>query len=139
MGGRGLSSIQTADDMEIISFTQHLKNVKSRSTIMEKVYENETGKYIRISNELLGKFNITSEQNELPHSLSQKKLVEHNKEHLQEYEEEKIHSYYYKKLKNDNEIDIKASLPWVHVKNITSEFEGYLFLVQEQELVPNIS
>ena len=50
---------------------------------MEKVYENETGKCIRVGNKLLAQFNITSEQNELPCSLSQKYLVERNKEHLQ--------------------------------------------------------
>ena len=37
-----------------------------------------------------------------------------------------------KKLKNDNEIDIKASLSWTRDKNITSEFE--CFSVQQQEI-----
>ena len=47
---------------------------------MEKVYEDETEKCIRVGNKLLAKFNITSKQNELPRSLSQKKLAESNKE-----------------------------------------------------------
>ena len=81
---------------------------------------------------LLVKFCITSEQNHLPRSLSQKYLVERNKEHLQGYKEKKLHCYYYKKLKNDNEIDIKASLAWAREKNITSEFEGNMFFVQKQ-------
>ena len=66
MGGRGLRSIQTARDLRIISLKQHLENNKSRSAIMEKVYENETKKCIRVGNELLAKFNITSEQNKVP-------------------------------------------------------------------------
>ena len=37
-----------------------------------------------------------------------------------------------KKLKNDNEIDIKASLSWTRDKNITSGFE--CFSVQQQEI-----
>ena len=84
--------------------------------------------------ELLAKFNITSEQNEFPRLLNRKYLVERNKEHLQAYEEKKVHSYYYKRLKNDNEIDIKASLSWTRDKSITSEFEDYMFSVQEQEI-----
>ena len=84
--------------------------------------------------ELLAKFNITSEQNEFPRLLNRKYVVERNKEHLQAYEEKKVHSYYYKKLKNDNEIDIKASLSWTRDKSITSEFEDYMFSVQEQEI-----
>ena len=84
--------------------------------------------------ELLAKFNITSEQNEFPRLLNRKYVVERNKEHLQAYEEKKVHSYYYKRLKNDNEIDIKASLSWTRDKNITSEFENYMFSVQEQEI-----
>ena len=48
--------------------------------------------------------------------------------------EKKLYSYYYKKLKNDNEIDIKASLSWMRDKNIIPEFEGYMFSVQEQEI-----
>ena len=83
--GRGLRSIQTAHDMRIISLKQHLENDKSRSAIMEKVHENDTEKCIRVGHKLLAKFNITSERNELPCSLSQKYLVERNKEHLQAY------------------------------------------------------
>ena len=75
---------------------------------MEKLYKNEAEKCIQVGKVLLVKFCITSEQNQLPHSLSQKYLVERNKEH----KEKKLHCYYYKKLKNDNEIDIKASLAW---------------------------
>ena len=62
-------------------------------------------KCIWVGNESLAKFNITSEQNELPCSFSQKYLVECNKKY-EAYEEKKVHSYYKKKLKNDNEIDI---------------------------------
>ena len=51
--------------MRIISFKQNLEDNKSQSAIMEKVYENETEKCIQVGNELLAKFNITSEQNEL--------------------------------------------------------------------------
>ena len=101
---------------------------------MEKVYQNKTEKCIWIGNELLAKFHITTEQNELPCSLSQKYIVQRNNEHLQAYEGNKVHSYYYKKLKNDNEIDIKASLSWTRDKNITSEFKGYMVSVQEQEI-----
>ena len=61
-------------------------------------------------------------------------IVQRNKKNLQAYKGNKVHSYYYKKLKNDNEIDIKASLSWTRDKNITSEFEGYMVSVQEQEI-----
>ena len=77
---------------------------------------------------------ITFEQNELPRSRSEKYLLERNKEHLQAYEGKKAHKYYYKKLKNGNGIDIKASLCWTCDKNFASEFEGYMFSVQEQEI-----
>ena len=85
MGGGDLRSIQTVHDMRIISLKRHLKNNKSRSAIMEKMYENDTENCIRVGNKLLAKFGITDEQNELPCSLSQKYLVECNKEHLQAY------------------------------------------------------
>ena len=85
MGGGDLRSIQTAHDMRIISLKRHLENNKSRSAIMEKMYENDTENCIRVGNKLLAKFSITDEQNELPCSLSQKYLVECNKEHLQAY------------------------------------------------------
>ena len=50
MGVRGLRFFQTAHDMRIISLKKHLENNKSRSVIMEKVYENETKKCIRVGN-----------------------------------------------------------------------------------------
>ena len=134
MGGRGLRSIQTAHDMRIISLMQHLENNKSRSEIMKRVYASEAEKCIRVGNELLVTFGITPVQNEEPRPLSQKYLAAINKKHLNEYEGKSVHSYYFKKLKNDNEIDIKTSLSWSRDKYITSEFESYMFSVQEQEI-----
>ena len=46
---------------------------------MEKVYDNQTEKYIRVGR----KFKITSQQKELPRPLSQKFLFESNKEQFQ--------------------------------------------------------
>ena len=93
---------------------------------MEKVYENQTEKCIRVGNKLLTKFKITSEQNELPCSLSEKYLVEFNKEQLQ--------------AKN-SKMTMKLILKQAYLGRVIKTLHQNLnvFLSSNKKLVPNIS
>ena len=66
-------------------------------------------------------------------------IVQRNKKHLQAYKGNKVHSYYYKKLKNDNEIDIKQAYLGHVIKTLHQSLKVTWCLCKNKKLVPNIS
>ena len=45
-----------------------------------------------------------------------------------------MHGYYYRKLQQNDNIDISVSQQRSRTKQITSQFEGYLGAIQDQEI-----
>ena len=121
---------------KITSFKQHLENIKSQSAIMEKVYEDETEKCIRVGKKLLAKLNITSKQNELPRSLSQKKLAESNKEGIRKRNCIVIIT---KNSKMTMKLILKQAYLGCAIKTLYQSLKVTCFLCKNERLVPNIS
>ena len=48
-----------------------------------------------------------------------------------------MHGYYYRKLQKNDKIDISVSQQRSRTKQITSQFEGYLGSIQDQEYQQN--
>ena len=48
-----------------------------------------------------------------------------------------MHGYYYRKLQQNDKIDISVSQQRSRLKQITSQFEGYLGAIQDQEIPTN--
>ena len=56
------------------------------------------------------------------------------KEHEQHYIKKKMHGYYYKKLQQNNNLELFVSQQRSCTKQITSQFEVYLGAIQDQEI-----
>ena len=56
------------------------------------------------------------------------------KEYEQQHINKKIHWYYYRKLQQNDNIDISVSQQRSLTKQITSQFEGHLEAIQDQEI-----
>ena len=54
-------------------------------------------------------------------------------DHLEAWKNKPLHSYIFKKIEEDNEIDKEASHQWLHI-GISSHVEGYINAMQEQEI-----
>ena len=72
LGGRGLRSCQRLFESRIISLKQHLHRNKNRNQIMNYVYNEESNNIIRIGNELLQKYDFTSDNEEQPKTTSKR-------------------------------------------------------------------
>ena len=77
---------------------------------------------------------ITETPDVKPKSLSRKYTKAKAKEYEQRYINKKMHGYYYRKLQQNDNIDISVSQQRFHTKQITSQFEGYLGAIQDQEM-----
>ena len=55
------------------------------------------------------------------------------RDHLEAWKNKPLHSYIFKKIEEDNEIDKEASHQWLH-SGISSHVEGYINAMQEQEI-----
>ena len=133
-GGRGLRSIRTLYESTIISLRQHLLTNANRNEILGYVSECEQAYIIRVGNELLINNDITETPDARPKSISRKYTKAKAKEHEEQYINKKMHGYYYRKLQQNDNIDISVSQQRSRTKQITSQFEGYLGAIHEQEI-----
>ena len=69
-GGRGLRQVQSSYGSRIIAIRQHLINNLHRNSALEYIYEKETNDILRVGQELLQKYNIVSNPNEPPKSVT---------------------------------------------------------------------
>ena len=133
-GGGGLSSIKTLYESRIISLQQRLLRNTNRNEILGCVSECEEAYTIRVGNELLINNGITETLDGNPKSLSRKYTKAKAKEHEQQYTNKKMYRCYYRKLQQNNNIDISASQQRSRTEEITLQFEGYLGAIQDQEI-----
>ena len=106
----------------------------NRNEILGYVNEREQAYIIRLGNELLINNDITETPDAKPKSLSRKYTKAKAKEHEQQYTNKKMHRCYYRKLQQNNNIDISASQQRSCTEEITLQFEGYLRAIQDQEI-----
>ena len=69
-GGRGLRQVQSSYESRIIAIREH--SVKNRNSVLEYIYGKERNGILRVGQELLQKYNILSNPNEPPKSISRK-------------------------------------------------------------------
>ena len=81
----------------------------NRNEILGYVRECEQAYIIRVGNELLVNNDITETPDAKPKSLSRKYAKAKAKEHEQQYIKKKMHGYYYRKLQQNDNINISVS------------------------------
>ena len=134
LGGRGLRQVQSSYKSRIIAIRQHLINNLHCNRALEYIYEKETNDILRVGQELLQKYNIVSNPNEPPKSVSRKFIKADQTSKREHFVQKPLHGYFYKQMDNDNNIDKQQSLACTKDRFITSDLEGYTGTVTEQEL-----
>ena len=108
-GGRGVRPVQSSYESRITAITQHLiKNIHRHSSL-EYIYEKEANDILRVGQELLQKYNIVSNPNEPPKSVSRKADQTSKREY---FVEKPLHGYFFKQMDIDNNIDKQQILAW---------------------------
>ena len=132
--GRGLRQVQSSYESRIIAIRQYLIKNLHRNSVLEYIYEKETNDILRVGQELLQKYNILSNPNEPPKSVSRKFTKADQSSKRDNFVQEPLHEYFYKQMDKDNNIDKEQSLAWTKDRFITSDLEGYMGTFTEQEL-----
>ena len=133
-GGRGLSQVQSSYESCIIAIRQHLIKDLHRNSVLEYIYEKETNDILRIGQKLLQKYNILSNPNEPPTSVSRKFTKADQTLKRDIFAQKPLHGYFYKQMDKDDNIDKQQSLVWTKDRFITSDLERYMGAITEQEL-----
>ena len=115
----------------IISIRQHIKD---KSEIHEYLYESEANNIVRVGYELLQRSEIEDNINEKPRTISKKFSTKEQNLKRKKYSSKKVHSYLYNKLQSDSKIDTNISNRRSTDKSMTSQFEGYLASIHDQEI-----
>ena len=134
VGGRGLRSCQGLFESRIVALKQHLHRSKNRNQIMNYVYCAEIDNIIRVGNELIQKYNIVPENEEMPKATSKKFSKEDTKSQYQKYSSKVMHGYFNRTIEKDENLDQNSSKSWTKNRKLTSHFEGYISAIQEQEI-----
>ena len=101
---------------------------------MEYIYKKETNDTLRVGQVLLQKYNILSNPNEPPKSVSRKFAKADQTLERDNFVQKPLHGYFYKQIDKDDNIDKQQSLAWTKGRFITSDLEGYMRATTEQEL-----
>ena len=126
--------MQISYESRIIAIRQDLiKNIHCNSSL-EYIYEKEADDILRVGQELLQKYNIVSNPNEPPKSVSRKFTKADQTSKRDNFVQKPLHGYFYKQMDKDDNIDKQQSLAWKKDRFITSDLEGYKSTVNEQEL-----
>ena len=134
LGGRGLRSCQRLFESRIIALKQHLHGNKDRNQIMNYVYNEENNNIMRVGNELLQKYDLTSDNEEQPKTTSKRFTKADTKFHYEKYTSKIMHGYFNRIIEKDRKIDHTKSKSWTKNRKLTSHFEGYIAAIQDQEI-----
>ena len=132
--GHGLRQVQSLYESRFIAIRQHLIKNLHRNSALEYIYEKEANDILRVGQELLQKHNIVGNPNEPPKSVSRKFKKADQTSKRKHFVQKPLHGYFYKQMGKDNNIDKQQSLAWTKDRFITSDLEGYMGTITEQEL-----
>ena len=129
--GRGLKSVQILFESRVVALRQHLTQIASRSNILKFVYESEQNNILRIGSELLLNSNLEDDFEERPKMISQKLIQKEQDRLTTNYINKKMHGYFFKKMMNEENIDMKHSKTRAVNKTVSSHFKGYLNVIHD--------
>ena len=133
-GGRGFRQVQSSYKSKIIAIRQYLIKDLHRNSVLDYIYQKETNDILRVAQKLLQKYNILSNPNEPPKSVSRKFTKADQTSKRDNFVQKPLHGYFYKQMDKDDNIDTQQSLVWAKDRFITSDLERYMGAITEQEL-----
>ena len=128
-GGRALTSIEDVYMARNIILADHPLENKETSRFIAKVTEHEEDKILRLGNEFKIELGLSSEKKSTPDVIRSK--LKH--QHLEMWKNKPMHSYIFKKVEANEEINVEASHNWL-ITGLSSHIEGYITSLQEQEI-----
>ena len=117
LGGRGLRQVQSSYESKIIAIRRNLINNLHRNSALEYIYEKEANDILRVGQELLQKYNIVSNPNEPPKSVSKKFVKADQTPKREHFVQKPLHGYFYKQMDNDNNIAKQQRFGRIYANN----------------------
>ena len=134
LGGRGLNSVVDIYILRLISLSVHIKQAAQKHQFIKLVMEHEINSLLRASNELLTAFQIDTNEDTIPKSLSAKIKMEIKKNHQKSWLEKIQHGYLFKQREKIREFEKSETNAWLKNSTISSHVEGYICAIQEEEI-----
>ena len=108
-GGRGFRQVQSSYKSKIIAIRQYLIKDLHRNSVLDYIYQKETNDILRVAQKLLQKYNILSNPNEPPKSVSRKFTKADQTSKRDNFVQKPLHGYFYKQMDKDDNIDTQQS------------------------------
>ena len=101
---------------------------------MNYVYNEENNNIMPVGNELLQKYDLTSDNEEQPKTTNKRFTKADTKFHFEKYTSKIMHAYFNRITEKYRKIDHTKSKSWTKNRKLTSHFEGYIAAIQDQEI-----
>ena len=134
LDGRGLRQIQRVFESRIISIRQYLLRNRDRNKNIAYICDGEKDNLLRIGENLLQTFEINTNLNQNPKTLSKLYAKADIKIRMERFKEKQLHGYLHSKLELDVNFDKNQSLSWRKDRYIESKTEAYMSAITEQEI-----
>ena len=137
-GGRGLNSISETYVTRTVTLALHLKYPLLENRFLQHVFSYESERLIRVAENLMDNFDIDT--NNLDHNakttnLSLKRKIKNN--HLEKWVNKNQHGYSKHSRKSVQEIDNQNTEICLKNAPFSSNTEGFIFVIQEEEIYTN--
>ena len=86
---------------------------------------------MRVGNELLQKYDLTSDNEEQPKTTSKRFTKADTKFYYEKYTSKIMHGYFNRIIEKDRKIDHTKIKSWTKKRKLTSHFEGYIAAIQD--------
>ena len=132
--GRGLISLSDIYTSLTVSLAAHINCKKDTNELLNKLYEHEQNNLVRVASELKQSLNIEDKETTTK-QLSQKVKNQLKQDHFNNWQKKVTHRYNQKSIGENLDVDQALSIAWFRKPSLRSHMEGYLSVVDEQEIV----
>ena len=132
--GRGLTSVEDIFTSRTVSLATYIENNKDRNPFLQKVYEHEQLRLLRVANEFKQYLEVQSHQ-QAPKQVGKEIRKALRLNHEKDWSDKVTHGYNRKIVKEDPKVNHSLSIKWIHNSTLTSHMETYMFAIEEQEIV----
>ena len=117
---------------------KHNTHNKDRNPFLHKVYEHEQLRLLRVADKFKEYLEVQSQQL-APKKVGQETQKALRSNHEKDWTDKVAHGYNRKIVKEDPKVNQSLSVKWVHNSTLMSHMEAYMFAIEEQEIVTEVT
>ena len=132
-GGRGLKNLEDEFLCRIYGIKKHIDEEQNRNPFLKKAM-GMNNNITRIAEELSREIDIEQESSDTPDTRSERTKTKILEIRENAWKDKQLHGYFIRETKKIDQLDEKRTWSWLQSNHLSSEMEGYILTLQDQEI-----